>query len=109
MSPYPYERGVSYVTPEEHASPQTSVHTFPPVHWMWGGLRTLPPQPHQWMIPDPATPGVYTIAPPLILRSRAGIVQPVKSVPGNGTSDFAGLQAPRIPTAGDPRLGTNMR
>lgn len=109
MYQYPYEQGVEYVKPDGNASPQTSVHLLPPIHRMWGGLRTLPPQPHQWMIPDPQLPGVYTIRPPLVLRTRPGIIQPVKSVPGNSSADFANLQAPRIPTAGDPRLGSNTR
>ena len=99
---YPYEAPVHYITPD--ASPETSVFQFPRTHAMIGGLPTLPPQPHQWVYPS-KTPGVYLERPPLVAHSRPGIIQPVKSVPANTSASFIGLQAPRIPTAGDPRLG----
>lgn len=99
---YPYEAPVNYITPS--ASPETSVWQFPPSHGSRWGEPSLPPQPHQWVYPN-ATPGVYLERPPLVPHSRPGIVQPVKSVPGNRSFEFVNLQAPRIPTAGDPRLG----
>lgn len=100
---YPYEAPVHYITPD--ASPETSVFLFPRTHAATGGLRTLPPQPHQWVYPN-RTPGVYLEEPPLVPKSRPGFIQPVKSIPGNRSGEFINLQAPRIPTAGDPRLGT---
>lgn len=105
MSVYPYDAPVTYESPAGGASPQTSVHLFPRVHTMLGQPTSLPPQPHQYLFAGARTPGVYAITPPLVLR-RQGIMQTVKSVPGNRSYELVSRQAPRIPTAGDPRLGS---
>lgn len=105
MSIYPYDQPVRYIAPDASYSPQTTVFVQPPWHEMIGRNPSLPPQPHQWVYAGVQHSGLTAVSPPIVMRSKPGVIQPIKSVPGNRSYEYVSLQAPRIPTAGDPRLG----